>query len=437
MKKARFTLIIIALCLLSACTGPSLRYKKNILESMNEGSFDKTASIVEKNKSKQYGNKNAVLYYLDLSTAQSSAYDNQASKQSLTSALEITDNLSVKSVSASLGTLIINDNTVPYNPPVYEQALMHFFLAMDYLYGPYPEDSLVEANRAVFLLDNNREKQTKDLYNDDAFVQYFSSMIFEDNGKLSDARIARINAENAYKKQSESRAQMPQVYLPENYQNLGEAVIFHYNGKAPVKISKSLMLAWDDIWFAVDDNSDLNGVGNDVIDAVYAGAYGKSVTISMPEYKDVDYHIKSSAVSADGGPLKNTTLVSDISFAAKQTLKQNMSAIYMRTATRAVTKYILSVQAKHIAQKNGGDTMGTVVGSLFSILSNISEKADTRSWFTLPAEIRMANLFLTPGVHDIKLVLFNADGQAIDEYVFENVKISKGKRTYLYHRTSK
>ena len=437
MKKARFTLIIIALCLLSACTGPSLRYKKSVIDSMNEGSFDKTAAIVEKNKSKQYGNKNAVLYYLDLSTAQSSAYDNENSSKSLTSALEITEDLSVKSVSASLGTLIINDNTLPYNPPVYEQALMHFFLAMDYLYGRYPEDSLVEANRVVFLLDNNRETQNKDLYNDDAFVQYFASMIFEDNGKMSDARIARTNAENAYKKQSESRAQMPQINLPSNYRDLGEAVILHYNGKAPVKISKSFMVAWDNVRFAVDNNNDLKGTGQDVIDAVYAGAYGKSVTISMPEYKDVEYHIKSSAVCADGGSLEKTTLVSDISWAAKQTLKQNMSAIYMRMATRAVTKYILSVQAKHIAEKNGGDTMGTVVGSLFSILSNVSEKADTRSWFTLPAEIRMANLFLTPGVHDIKLLLFNADGQAIDEYVFENVKISKGKRTYLYHRTSK
>lgn len=437
MKKARFYLIIIALCLLSACTGPSLRYKKSIIGSMDEGSFDKAAAIVEKNKSKQYGNKNAVLYYLDLSTGQNSAYDNQSSAKSLTSALEITEDLSVKSASAALGTLIINDNTVPYNPPVYEQALMHFFLAMDYLYGPYPADSLVEANRAVFLLDNNREKQNKELYNDDAFVQYFASMIFEDNAKLSDARIARSNAENAYKKQSESRARMPQVYLPSNYKDLGEAVIFHYNGKAPIKISKSLMLAWDNIWFAVQDNNDLKGTGQDIIDAVYAGAFGKSITISMPEYKDVGYHIKSSAVSADGGPLEKTTLVSDISWAAKQTLKQNMPAIYMRTATRAATKYILSVQARHIAQKNGGDTMGTIVGSLFSIVSNVSEKADTRSWFTLPAEIRMANLFLTPGSHNIKLVLFNADGQAIDEYVFENVQISKGKRTYLYHRTSK
>ena len=437
MKTARFTLIIIALCLLSACAGPSLRYKHTLITNMDEGNFDKVSSSVEKNKSKEYGNKNAVLYYLDLSTAKHSAYDNEGSKSALTSAVEITDNLFAKSVSASLGTLIINDNTVPYVPPVYEQALMHFFLGMDYLYGPSPEEALVEANRVVFMLDKNRESAGSKVYNDDAFVQYFSSMIFEDNGKLSDARIARENAKNAYERQSGSRAQMPKVNLPPNYRNLGEAVIFHYNGKAPVKISRNLMVAWDKAGIVLDAGRNLKGASQDVVDAVFAGAYGNSISISMPDFKDVPYRIKSSAVSVDGGSLQDTTLVSDISWAAKESLQQDMSGIYMRTLTRAVTKYVLSVQARHIAQKNGNDTMGVLVGSVFSILSNVTEKADTRSWFTLPAEIRMANLFLPAGSYNIKMVFFDWEGRPVDEYVFENVKIIKGKRTYLYHRTSK
>jgi hypothetical protein len=119
-------------------------------------------------------------------------------------------------------------------------------------------------------------------------------------------------------------------------------------------------------------------------------------------------------------------------------LKEELAANTARMITRAVTKYILSVQARHAAKKiSGDDTVGQLTGILFSVLSNLTEKADTRSWFTLPAEIRMASLFLPPGEHDIKLVLYDNAGRPIDEHLFEKVQINKGERTYLYHRTAK
>jgi hypothetical protein len=133
-----------------------------------------------------------------------------------------------------------------------------------------------------------------------------------------------------------------------------------------------------------------------------------------------------------------TQLVADISSAARETLKEELAANTARMITRAVTKYILSVQARHIAKKiSKDDNIGQLTGILFSVLSNITEKADTRSWFTLPAEIRMASLFLSPGRHNIKLVMHDNAGKTIDEHLFENVQINKGERIYLYHRTAK
>lgn len=437
MIKARFTLLIIATVVLSACAGPSVRYKKNVLSQMDSGDFVKAAETVQANKEKAYGAKNAVLYYLDLSTQQNSAYYSTDSINSLTAAQDNIEALYAKSVTSSLGTLLLNDNTIPYVPPVFEQALIHFYQAMDYIYSYNRNGALVEANRAVFMLDKHRENNPNQIYNDDAFVQYFASMIYEDNGKISDARIARKNAELAYARQSGSEASMPQIDLPRDYKEKGEAVIFHYNGKAPIKVSQGIMLAWDELGFAVENNGELQGTSQDIINAVYAGAFGNSITVSFPEFQDVSYYIRGSMVSADGGPLYPTQLVSDISWQAKQNLKQDLKAIYSRMVTRAVTKYILSVQARHIAEKNWGEDMGTLTGILFSVLSNVTERADTRSWFTLPAEIRMASIFLPPGSHNIKMIFLDYNGRPIDEYVFENVQIIKGKRTYLYYRTSR
>jgi hypothetical protein len=264
-------------------------------------------------------------------------------------------------------------------------------------------------------------------------------MLFEDEDNLSSARIARTNALNAYREyKSFSSAGAPDFPLPADYSDKGEAVIFHFNGKAPYKISRQIMFAWNNIWFTLQGNDDLKGVSQDVINAVFAGAFGKSISVSFAEFIDNAYIISSSsAFDADGQEIK-TQLVSDISSAAKKTLKDENTADTARMLTRAVTKYILSVQARHAASKiSKNESVGQLTGILFSALSNITEKADTRSWFTLPAEIRMASLFLPPGKHNIKFVMYDNSGKTIDEHLFENVQINKGQRTYLYHRSAK
>lgn len=438
MIKARLAIIITALSVLCACAGPSVRYKKDISSMMDNGNYEGVEVKIKEGKNKHYGEHNALLYYLDLSTPQTALYDNTASNQSLAAAQDVIEDLQVKSITQGLGTLIINDNTQPYRAPVFEQALTYFYRAMDYLYLSDHQSAVVEARKAVFFLDNVREKKEKG-FNDDPFVQYFASMLFEDSSSLSSARIARANAKNAYEKDKAwSNAKAPDFPLPSNWRDMGEVVVFHYNGKVPYRISNSIIFAWNDVWFAVNGNGDLNGVGDDVISAVYAGAFGRSITISFPALQDNPYIITASSVSVpDGEPIK-TQLVSDIAQNAKASLKEQLAGDYTRTIIRAVTKYILSVQAKHAATKIANDeTVGEVVGAIFSVFSNITEKADTRSWFTLPAEIRMADMFLEPGSYDITMKFYDNRNQTIDEHVFEKVQIIKGQRIYLYYRTSK
>jgi len=438
MRNARRIFFIALCCSLCACGGPSLQYKKDVSSMMAKGNFEGAQAKIEKNKNKVYGEHNKLLYYLDLSIPQTAQNKHEDANKTLESAQDAQEDLQVQSVSQNLGTLVINDNTQPYRAPVYEQALTYFYRSLNYLTMQDLQDAAVEARKAAFFLDYTRSHETK-TYNDDPFVQYFTSMIFEDTGSLSDARISRDNANNAYQKYlSWYEGKAPAFNLPKDYKDMGEVVIFHLNGKVPYKISNEISLAWDNIWFAVNANNDLKGVSGDVIDAVYAGAFGRSVTISFPELKDNPYIITGSAVEVDGGQPVKTQLVADIAATAKETLKEQNAAIYARTVTRAVTKFILRVQAQNSATKLTKDkNVGALVGALVSAASNITEKADTRSWFTLPAEIRMADLFLPQGTYNIKMLFYDDRGNAIDEYVFEKVQINKGKRTYLYRTTAK
>lgn len=436
--KARLTLIIFICSILCACAGPSLRYKKDVAHLMDKGDFAAATAKIQQGRSKIYGDKNELLYLLDLSSMQSAAHQYQDSNITLAQAQDKIRELFTKSVSRSLGTLIINDNTQPYRAPNFEQSLVYFFRAMDFLSMDDLDGAGVEARKAVFYLDNLRERK-KDGYNDDPFIQYFASMVFEDTGNLSSARISRENAKNAYERfKGWNYSSQPNFPLPPDFAEKGEAVIFHYNGKVPLKISNEIMFAWNNLGFTLESNDDLQGVSQDTINAVFAGAFGRSITVSFPALIDNAYNITSSAVVVEGHPETPTQLVADIKNTAKQNLKEEMAANQARMITRAVTKYILSAQAKNLARSTtDSDTIGDIVGMMFSVFSNLTEKADTRSWSTLPAEIRMASIFLYPGVYDLKLKLYDMHNHTIDEHVFEKVQINKGHRTYLYHRTAK
>ena len=432
--KARLTLALALCTILCACAGPSLRYKNEIDRLFERGKFEVAADRIEANRSKMYGERDEMLFHLDTASAVHAAHMNERSNSSLAAAQDKMEDLEVRSIAGGIGTLLINDYTQPYRARVFERAFSHFMRGMDLLALGEDNGAVVEARRAVFFLDYTRERQSG--YNDDAFVQFFASMMFEDRGQLSSARIARNNALNAYENQrgfSSARAPDFQPPPPRERRGKGELIVFHLNGRAPLIISQEIMLAWNDVWFTVQGNNDLQGVPQSTINAVFAGAFGRSVTVSFPQLVASNYLITTSAVNGVA-----TQLVSDIGAALRQTLNEERTAAFARTVTRAVTKYILSVQSRHFAQKATGDeTVGQLVGIFMSALSNVTEKADTRSWFTLPAEVRMASLWLPAGQHDIRLVSYDNTGRAVDERLFENVQINEGGRTYLYHRTAR
>ena len=437
IKRPRF-FILLSVSLLCACAGPSLQYKKDVSKLMANKNFENASAKIKANQKKQYGDKNSVLYQLDLALTEQAAYDVENSLKDFTLAQQYNEDLFAKSISQNMGSLMINDNTLPYKMPMYEQALTYFFTALDYIAQNNFEDAAVEARKAVFFLDRYRER-TRKIYNDEPFVQYFASMVFEDIGQLSDARIARTNALNAYEKlKGYFEAKAPKPSLPDNYKELGELVFIHYNGKSPIKISNQVSVSWDRLGFILNNNNSLQGVDKQTIDSVFAGVFGRTIAISFPEYIDVPYQGRTSALILPNGTKVETQIVADIASAAKLTLQEESGAIWARTAARAATKFILAKQAHDITKKNTNNNgVSLLVDIAANIFNTVSEQADTRSWFTLPAQIKMVSVFLEPGEYDIDFYNYNEASIPIDSYHFDKIKLQKGKRTYLWHYSSK
>jgi hypothetical protein len=60
----------------------------------------------------------------------------------------------------------------------------------------------------------------------------------------------------------------------------------------------------------------------------------------------------------------------------------------------------------------------------------LTERADTRSWFTLPGEIHLARLPLPPGEYKLKIELHGRDERVLDSSEIK-VTLRKGEKKYL------
>lgn len=434
MKKARICLLgLVLFC--SACAAPSLRYKKEMSSLIAAEKYQEAEELLVSKKNKLYSRKDASLFYLDRAIVSFDAGDTAKTDQFLSGAQMMIES-SARSVSGETGRLFINDLTTPYYAPAYEQALTYYYRAMNFLRTGNVSAAAVEARRAVFFLDHLRG-QKKTGYNDDPFVQYFSSLVFESVGQGSDARIARANALNAYQRLgAKLNVTAPDFPVPSNAAELGEIIFIHSNGLMPLKRNATFQVAWHRALVLASSAAEGDSVSPEVQNAINAGLSGGSVTLSFPEFINLPYRVKDSWLEI-GGRQFYTQKVADLAASAKLDLDEKMPSILMRTATRAVSKAVASKAVRElVAQSSKDDSLGDFAEMLANVFGAAVEKADTRQWFTLPAEIRMVRAFVPQGKYNIRLLLRDGYGNIIGERVFEDVRVQRGRRIFLHFRTA-
>ncbi len=431
MKMARCLLWLTVIVCCSACGAPSLRYKKQVNRMFAAGEFAAAAQHIEKSKNKEYSRHDRLLYYLDSGAALHDAMDYIASDTRLNLAQERIDELFTQSVSAHAAQYLINDLTVPYQPASYERALTYYYRAMNFLSKGDIENAAVEAKRAVYYLDAVRSSKEGA---DNPFVQYFMSLVFESAGKRDDARISRMRA--AQLNNAAVRSLTAATPAPDNW---GEVVLVHANGVAPLKKSETFQVAWDHVFLWMNDPMEGETTASpQVRNAIASGLFGHTITLSYPVLEDQPYMIAASEAITAQGKVYPTWLLEDLSADAKAELKSKETATLLRMALRVAAKRVAAVQARHAATNaSKEDNIGYLAEMFVNILGAATERADTRQWFTLPAQWRLTRFYVPPGTQDITLRFRNGFGNIVGEYTFKNVVVPAGGRVYLHHRTAK
>ena len=196
-------------------------------------------------------------------------------------------------------------------------------------------------------------------------------------------------------------------------------------------------MAWREAAIAVNSSRDDEADSSRAKNALRGGLLGKSITVAFPDYVSDPFQIAGSAVEA-GGVSAQTELASDLAAIAKKDLAERQALIRTRAIARAAIKFILAKAASdEVAKKYGKNSWQHMLAQAgTAALAASTEGADTRAWATLPAQFRVARLRLPPGAHDVTVTYSGPTGATISTRLFQNVAITKGRRTYLHDRTA-
>jgi hypothetical protein len=316
-----------------------------------------------------------------------------------------------------LGAVVSNDNAISYQVPYYEQGMLHSYQALNYLFQNDLEGALVEIRRANLVQENALKAYQNEIYDaqnelidsgmstdsldsvypsmadnignikngfQNAFTFYLSAILYEASGELNDAyidykRAIEIYPENAYLQQDVLRLAAKlgmQEDLDDFRQRFGQ-----YQAEKLVNHGQVVMLFEQDIVNSKQDVGLNLPIGR-------SNRKLKFFSFSLPVYRGTLSQHNKIAVSNGEATYEPNEIVRIQSLAAKD-LQDQLPALLTRQIVRVVAKE----QLRQKLSKEGGD-IGNILASIYNIAS---ERADTRSWSTLPDEVDIIRMNVPAG----------------------------------------
>ncbi len=407
-RKARCGLALALL--LSGCAG----YSGRVAESRrlyDAGQYELAAQtlkpLVERN------DNDRLLYLLDLGAAHHAARNFPEAIKAFREAEKQAGSISHTSISQEVGSVVTNDDALFYKGEDFEKLLIHVYLAMDYALSGQFEGALVEArkvNRKIDMLI--AEGQIP--YERNAFAKYLSGVLFESQGEWNSAfvdyrQLRKWNPDTpllgaallrmadrlqATQELEEFRKTYPNEKDFRLGKGVGEVVVLVEQGRAPVKVPSSEMYL-------------------------------------VPVFIKRSFRKRHAVVrdAADKTVSCASRTLFDIEETAIKELNAKLAGMIAKKVASTAAKYAIGAG---VAKASDSE----FAGALTTFFLRATDKADLRSWSSLPATLQVARLALPAGRRDIVLDMVDASGGASKEVTrWTGVDIKPGKITFLNYRS--
>jgi uncharacterized protein len=448
-------LILAAVLTLSSC---ATYYQMNydFQRQFQSGNLEQSLKYLDAKKKAGKG-KDRFLYFVDKATVCNMLGRTALSKEYFRQADIYAEDFQ-RNYGTELLALVTNPMVKPYKPEDFENVMLQYYQAKNYLLENNYDAALVEAKRLneklLAISDINKKRIS---YKRDAFGHLLIGLIYDANRDANNAFIAYRNAYNVYvedyskdygvqppeqlKKDILRTAAQTGLWDEVNFyekkwntkyvedkerSNKGDVIVFWHNGLGPVKSEWSInftilpgeagMVTFvNEEWgmtfpFYVGSNDDRKRL----IDL-------KIIRVAIPKFVErVNIFEKASlSVSGQNHLLE---LSQDINKIAVQNLKDRIWRELGVALLRVALKQAAETAARQ-SDKKGIEGVGFAIG----IINAITEKADTRNWQTLPHDIYYTRISLPPGNHEFTL---QTSGKGTTDNKKFVLNISRGRTVF-------
>jgi len=344
--------------------------------------------------------------------------------------------LSAVSVSEQALSVAVNDATKSFVGADFEQVAVRTYLALNYLEQGQLDAARVEALQVDVLLREKTESSPDSPYAEDAFARYLTGIIYEDEREWSDAMIAYRKAYEAYQKQLNSFSVAVPESLKHDLIRLADRMGLReearrYRQEFGIKETPSVAALLERGEIILTVHAGLAPVKRERSATMVNPASGRMLRISLPQYRSRAQPFGYARVSAESVSA-TTSRVENIDAIAVKTLEAEMPVITARAIARMAVKDTMAKAAS--SSGNSGSNSAAAGAGLLGLAVNIAavltERADTRSWFTLPGEIHLARLSLPPGEYNVKIELHGRDDHVLGASELK-VALQKGEKKYV------
>lgn len=333
----------------------------------------------------------------------------------------------------NVAAVVSNDNAIRYDIPYYEQSMLHSYQALNYLNQHDLSGALVEIRRANIVQTNALKANQKELIDSqrnlskqgvspeslsskypsmdniigevkngfqNAYTFYLSGVLYEAAGQPNDAYIDYKKALEIYPHnitlQKDIWRLANSLGMSNDIQLFGKRFDQSISSTSnQTSKNKSQQASRGQLIILVENGIIANKQEVSINLPIWTSSYDtRFYNVALPVYRNKVQQYQGVSLTYEGQQYQSDEIVRLQSLAAKQ-LKDQMPGVVARQVVRVIAKE----EIRQRMSNKGGD-LGNIVANLYNIAS---EKADTRSWSTLPDTIHILRLDLSSGSHEIKL----------------------------------
>ena len=439
MKKVFFnyavliSTFLLSFCFSSCATVPGDHEPS--IKSAQEGKYEKSLEFIESKKSKIYGKKSEVLYHLDSGLLQHYNKEWQNSIINLTAAESKIYDLYTKSITAEIGSFILNDNVLDYSGEDYEDIYLNVFNSLNFYHDGKVEDAVVETNRAVTKITLLSNKHLEELIKAREAAKLENAQIksidFHDSALVEYLRMLYCRAIGDYDGALTNQHMIKDAFLTQKKL---------YPFEVPESIDEEISIPKGKARLNVLAFSGISPIKDEVIIRDY-GLINFSFALALPQLRVNEYPFTRIVVRAENVDTGKTIvqaleLIESLENVAIETFNLHRDLLVAKAVARSITKTVATNVGMEVGKElsTSNDNSLAAVGLLFQLASiagnitnQVTEHADMRISRYFPARASVTGITLEPGMYDVQVDYYGEGKKILHSDVHENVNLKAGK----------